>query len=171
MCLFGVLVTLRPIWGFVPKNLDFRGVNRRFQAKCAKYSNFPYYRNYCTDHSQILHNDKDHQLPSWVVQICFKQIQDGGWLPSSGKVMVGNINFYNFWCFLFVAVNTMDKSLFFSIYNSSSSALTLLVGRQEGHLACKNGVVGCWHGYLSGARCRFAYSPADKTATHYLLLQ
>jgi len=32
-------------------------------------------------------------------------------------------------------------------------------------------VVGCWHGYLSGARCRFAYRPADATATHYLLLQ
>jgi len=32
-------------------------------------------------------------------------------------------------------------------------------------------VVGCWHGYLSGVRCRFAYGPADATATHYLLLQ
>jgi len=31
------------------------------------------------------------------------------------------------------------------------SALTLLVGRQEGHPACKNWVVGCWHGYLSGS--------------------
>jgi len=31
------------------------------------------------------------------------------------------------------------------------SALTLLVGRQEGHPACKNWVVGCWRGYLSGA--------------------
>jgi len=28
------------------------------------------------------------------------------------------------------------------------SALTLLVGRQEGHPACKNRVVGCWRGYL-----------------------
>ena len=45
------------------------------------------------------------------------------------------------------------------------SVLTLLVGRQEGHPACKNGVVGCWHGYLSGPRCRFAYDPADATAT------
>jgi len=32
-------------------------------------------------------------------------------------------------------------------------------------------LVGCWHGYLSGARCRFAYGPADPTATHCLLLQ
>jgi len=30
---------------------------------------------------------------------------------------------------------------------------------------------GCWHGYLSGSRCRFAYSPADTTAAHCLLLE
>ena len=54
---------------------------------------------------------------------------------------------------------------------SAFSALTLLVGRQEGHPACKNWAVGCWHGYLSGARCRLAYGPADATATHCLLLQ
>jgi len=31
--------------------------------------------------------------------------------------------------------------------------------------------VWCWHGYLTGARRRFAYGPADPTATHCLLLQ
>jgi len=51
------------------------------------------------------------------------------------------------------------------------SALTMLVGRQEGHPACKNRVVGCWCGYLSRAMCRLAYGPADATATHCLLLQ
>ena len=45
------------------------------------------------------------------------------------------------------------------------SALTLLVGWQEGHPACKKQSGGCWHGYLSGARCRLAYGPADSTAT------
>jgi len=29
----------------------------------------------------------------------------------------------------------------------------LLVGLLEGHPACKNWAVGCWHGYLSGTRC------------------
>ena len=38
-------------------------------------------------------------------------------------------------------------------------ALTLSVGRQEEHLACKK-VMRCWCGYLSGATCRlFAYGP------------
>ena len=45
------------------------------------------------------------------------------------------------------------------------SALTLLAGRQEEHPACKNWVMRCWCGYLSGVRCRlFAYGPADATA-------
>ena len=34
------------------------------------------------------------------------------------------------------------------------TALTLLVGRQEEHLTCKNGAMRCWCGCLSGARCR-----------------
>jgi len=46
------------------------------------------------------------------------------------------------------------------------SALTLLVGRQEGHPACKNWVVRYWCGYLSVARCKwFAYCSVDATAT------
>jgi len=43
------------------------------------------------------------------------------------------------------------------------SALMLLVGQQEGWWGA--GVI------VSGVRCRFAYGPADTTATHYLLLQ
>ena len=46
------------------------------------------------------------------------------------------------------------------------SALTLLVGWQEGHPACKK-LSG---GVLSGARCRLACGPADAAATHCLLV-
>ena len=51
------------------------------------------------------------------------------------------------------------------------SALTLLVGRQEGHPACKK--LEWWGAgtVVSGARCRLAYGPVDATATHCLLLQ
>jgi len=42
----------------------------------------------------------------------------------------------------------------------------LLAGRQERHLTCKNWIVGCWHSYLSGVRCKwFACGPANATAT------
>ena len=47
----------------------------------------------------------------------------------------------------------------------------LLVGWQEGHLACKNWVVGCWRGYLFAAMCGLAWGPADATAAHCLGLQ
>ena len=56
------------------------------------------------------------------------------------------------------------------LWNFAFSALTLLVGQQEGHPACKKNLSGgvlAW----SGARCRLAYGPADATATHCLLLQ
>jgi len=65
----------------------------------------------------------------------------------------------------------MQIALALTAGNVAFSALTLLVGRQEGHPAYKNRVVGCWRGYLSGVRCRLAYGPADATATHCLLLQ
>jgi len=45
------------------------------------------------------------------------------------------------------------------------------LGGRKGIRTVKNWLVGCWRGYLSGVRCRFAYGPADTTATHYLLLQ
>ena len=46
------------------------------------------------------------------------------------------------------------------------SALMLLVGRQEGHP-----VVVCCRGYLSGARCRLAYGPADATVSCFTKIQ
>ena len=39
------------------------------------------------------------------------------------------------------------------------------LGGRKGIRPVKNWVVGCWRGYLSGATCRLAYSPADATAT------
>jgi len=45
------------------------------------------------------------------------------------------------------------------------------LGGRKGIRHVKNWLVGCWCGYLSGARCRFAFGPAAATATHCLLLQ
>ena len=42
------------------------------------------------------------------------------------------------------------------------------LGSRKGIRPVKNWVVGCWHGYLSGASCRLAYGPADATATYCL---
>jgi len=68
--------------------------------------------------------------------------------------------------------------MFFSITYSGrkllrifDACLALWLGGRKGIRPVKNRVVGCWHGFLSGARCRLAYGPADATATHCLLLQ
>jgi len=66
-----------------------------------------------------------------------------------------------YFCFLFAVIHAF-------------SDLTLLVGSRKAIRPVKElsgGPVGCWHGYLSGLRCRFAYGPADATATYSLLLQ
>jgi len=51
----------------------------------------------------------------------------------------------------------------FTVY--AFSALKLLVGWQEGHPACKK-LSGGMLAWLSGMRCRLAYSPAGATSTH-----
>jgi len=45
------------------------------------------------------------------------------------------------------------------------------LGGRKGIRPAKNWVVGCWHGNVSGSRCRLAYGLDDATATRYLLLQ
>ena len=66
-------------------------------------------------------------------------------------------------CQLLVHIATCNVSAF--------SALTLLVGRQEGHPACKklSGEVLAWLSVWSEVQT--CACPADATATHYLLLQ
>jgi len=54
---------------------------------------------------------------------------------------------------------------------SAASALTLLVGWQEGHLACKKLSGGVLARLSVWSESRLAYGPADATATHCLLLQ
>ena len=78
------------------------------------------------------------------------------------------VNVPHFHC---VLLNVNYTEFCRSQINKNIFAVSIVFGRQEGHPACKKRVVGCWRGYLSGARCRLAYGPADATATHCLLLQ
>ena len=56
----------------------------------------------------------------------------------------------------------------FSLYTSNVVPSVLWrcsFGGRKSIRPVKNWVMGCWRGYLSGARCRLAYGPADATAT------
>jgi len=73
---------------------------------------------------------------------------------------------------MFSCVNIRNEVKWFFVFFSfviSFSALTLLVGLQEGHPVCKklSGGVLAW---LS-VEVQTSYGPADATATHCLLLQ
>jgi len=72
-----------------------------------------------------------------------------------------NISKYTLWVAQWGKVSNLQFHVL-----AEFSALTLLVARQEGHLACKNWVLRYWRGYLSGARYKWsAYGSADATAT------
>ena len=90
----------------------------------------------------------------WMITLTFSDVRVSDLFYVADFIIWG-------WCVYFLSFNN----------RLNNSALMLLVGWQEGHPACKNWVVGCWRGYLSEARCRLAYGPADATATHCLLLQ
>ena len=58
------------------------------------------------------------------------------------------------------------------IFLQSFSALTLLFGCQEKHLACKNWMMRCRCGYLPGARSGlFAYGPANPIISGLIQIQ
>jgi len=57
------------------------------------------------------------------------------------------------------------------IYLHAFSALTLLVGRKEGHPTCKKLSGGVLEWLSVWGEVQIAHDPADATATHCLLLQ
>ena len=63
MCLFWYFLYGSPFKGSKTKKKHFGGVNRRFQAKLAKSNNLHIIKTTALIFNQILHNDKDHQMP------------------------------------------------------------------------------------------------------------
>ena len=59
----GRCVTAPNLGGKIPQNHHL-GVNRRLRAKRVKHQHLhACYRKYCIDSNQILHSNKDHQIP------------------------------------------------------------------------------------------------------------
>ena len=81
MCLLGVSLTLLPILVVkYPKN-NFGGVNRRFQAKRAKYWKFYVIETNTSISTKSCTAIDTIKNSSWVVPIGAQQIQDGGRPP------------------------------------------------------------------------------------------
>jgi len=131
------------------------------------------------------------QLTVWMMFSLFVWLCNPAFeLPyrPSNKLIDWLIDCYAVSC---VKNSLLAKQSHFWLWEAAFIALTLLAGRQlllwtfydfsTGHLikrkltffwnqvqhpACKNWVMRCWCGYLSGARCwLFAYGPADATVS------
>ena len=64
------------------------------------------------------------------------------------------------------SISTLQRyALPFRPFSVPSVLWRCWLGGRKGIRPVKNWVVGCWHGYLSVAMWRFAYGPADATAT------
>ena len=73
---------LLPILGVkYPKNLNFWGVNRRFQAKRAKYWKFHVIETNASISTKFCTTIETNKNSSWLVPIGAQQIQDGGRPP------------------------------------------------------------------------------------------
>ena len=82
MCLLGVWLTLLPIFGVkYPENPNFWCVNRRFQAKRAKYWKFHVIETTASISTKFCATIETIKNSSWVVPIGAQQIQDGGRPP------------------------------------------------------------------------------------------
>ena len=77
MCLLGVSLTLLPILGVKsPENPNFWGVNRRFQAKRAKYWKFHVIETTASISVKFCTTIETIKWSPWVVPIGAQQIQD-----------------------------------------------------------------------------------------------
>jgi len=82
-CAFLALIDIAAHLGdqIAPKN-NFGGVDSHFPAKCAKYWNVHIIKTTASIITKFFRMIETHKYSLWVVQICSKQIQDGGWPPS-----------------------------------------------------------------------------------------
>jgi len=91
---------------------------------------------------------------------------------TASAIIRRNIHPLTTWNIFIVLLAWQSLSIIVNLYSTLPSVLWhCWLGNRKGIRPVKNWAVGCWHGYLSGARWGLAYGPADATATHCLLLQ
>ena len=115
----------------------------------------------------------DQSLCRRVVQCAVCWNGRGNVWHSSSKMSTNCVSVNNTFTSLITGKTVSQCLVNISLVSCAFSALALLVGHQEEHPTCKNWVMRCWFGYLSGVRWRlFTYGPADATAIpepHHLL--
>jgi len=72
---------------------------------------------------------------------------------------------------LALRLNRLVCVIYHNTVNQPSVRWRCWLGGRNGIRPVKNWVVGCWRGYLFGARCRLAYGPADATVSCFSKIQ
>ena len=92
-------ISPHPFPYFPPKNLQFWGGNRRFQAKLAKSKNVHIIKTTASIPTKFCTVIKTTKCPSWVVTTHAFQIQDGGRPPSwkNRKIVISQPRLNRFW--------------------------------------------------------------------------
>jgi len=109
-----------------------------------------------------------HTVNAWLYWLCFS---GDNYVFVNWPYMTCFI-FLCYWNFLSLPIlcNLLSMNLW-SVISQTVELPSVLwccwLGGRKGIQPVKNWVVGCWYGCLSGVRWRFAYGPADATATHY----
>ena len=163
------------LWTFTQKKTSVH------QLKSAKTSNSKnYVKEYSPDTvvSVFLCKSPKFWSPMWVREHC--RISPPRLLAECCKRQLNQGSFFCYisGCLLFLICIEFVYLYFAVLFCLSVSVKSLpsvlwhcWLGDRKGIRPLKTWAVGCWHGYLFGARCRLAYGPADSTATHCLLLQ
>jgi len=82
ICLLGGFVDIAPHFGGeIPETPNFGGVNRRFQAKQAKYWKFQIIETTTSNSTKICTTIETIMWSSWMILIVAQQIQYGGRPP------------------------------------------------------------------------------------------
>ena len=141
-------------------------VGRRYQSTVACVHQHGIWRQMrAVSHCQLM-QEAEHRLGLFIVMSGTRRVQLPALLLMSRHRSLANPAIAQ----SHAASNCMQLTAVYKVAVPSVLWRCWLGGR-KGIRPVKNWVVGCWHGYLSGARFRLAYGPADATATHCLLLQ
>jgi len=121
-------------------------------------------------------SNKSSAVRSWRL-LCHSQLSHSKWQGNTTTVIITaaatatTTTLCNllFWRLLRVGPGNNDYLELLGIIRVISNCLQCFdtIGWvQEEHSACKNWLMGCWHGYLSGAGCKWcAYGSADAATT------
>ena len=137
------------------------------RSKSGKYSQLSRIKTLSVGNANVLDAGSTETVPAvvkaWRVRDGAKRHLGAHWCPAASSTWTAKV--YNCTFAAKLLSHRVCICLFSYLFGTLPSVLwRCWLGGKKGIQPVKNWVVGCWRGYLSGARCRLACGPADATA-------